>query len=64
MADPSHVLLEQESARDEWVAQMRAEGLPLFTQELVMEVNAEFQLSEYNLFDLAARLGQPACRAP
>ena len=30
---------------------MRAEGLPLFTQELVMEVNAEFQLSEYNLFD-------------
>ena len=48
---PLHVLLEQESARDEWVAQMRAEGLPLFTQELVMEVNAEFQLSEYNLFD-------------
>ncbi len=48
---PLHVLLEQESARDEWVARMRAEGLPLFTQELVMEVNAEFQLSEYNLFD-------------
>ena len=48
---PLHVLLEQESARDEWVTQMRAEGLPLFTQELVMEVNAEFQLSEYNLFD-------------
>ena len=48
---PLHVLLEQESARNEWVAQMRAEGLPLFTQELVMEVNAEFQLSEYNLFD-------------
>ncbi len=48
---PLHVLLEQESARDEWVARMRAEGLPLFTQELVMEINAEFQLSEYNLFD-------------
>ena len=48
---PLHVLLEQESARDEWVARMRDEGLPLFTQELVMEINAEFQLSEYNLFD-------------
>ncbi len=48
---PLHVLLEQESARDEWVHRSRAEGLPLFTQELVMEINAEFQLSEYNLFD-------------
>ena len=48
---PLHVLLEQESARDEWVHKSRAEGLPLFTQELVMEINAEFQLSEYNLFD-------------
>ncbi len=48
---PLHVLLEQESARDAWVAEMRAEGLPLMTQELVMEVNAEFKLAEYNLFD-------------
>ena len=48
---PLHVLLDQESARDAWVAEMRAEGLPLLTQELVMEVNAEFKLAEYNLFD-------------
>ena len=48
---PLHVLLDQESTRDKWVADSRAEGLPLLTQELVMEVNSEFRLSEYNLFD-------------
>ena len=48
---PLHVLLDQEATRDKWVAESRAEGLPLLTQELVMEVNSEFRLSEYNLFD-------------
>ena len=48
---PLHVLLDQETARDAWVAESRAEGLPLLTQELVMEVQSEFRLSEYNLFD-------------
>ena len=56
---PLHVLLEQESARDAWVAEMRAEGLPLLTQELVMEVNAEFKLAEYNLFDTMPNWVQP-----
>ncbi|MEE9247538.1 MAG: amidohydrolase family protein [Dehalococcoidia bacterium] len=56
---PLHVLLEQESARDAWVAEMRAEGLPLLTQELVMEVNAEFKLAEYNLFDSLPNWVQP-----
>jgi len=48
---PLHVLLDQEATRDKWVAETRAEGLPLLTQELVMQIDSEFKLSEYNLFD-------------
>ena len=48
---PLHVGLELGSVGDSWVGQMRAEGLPLLTQELVMDIDAEFKLSEYNMFD-------------
>ena len=53
---PLHVLLEDAGDGDreaprKWVSEMRAEGLPLFTQELVMQIDSEFKLSEYNLFD-------------
>ena len=48
---PLHVMLDQLATRDTWVARSRANGLPLLTQELVMEIQSEFRLSEYNLFD-------------
>ena len=51
---PLHLLLglgDPESDGQEWLKQMRAEGLPILQQEAAVLVDATFKLSEYNLFD-------------
>ena len=62
-----------------WFMSLRDEGLPVFSQQIVISFQSEFKLAEYNLFDYmphwvqplvgtpeerAAKLRDPATRAP
>jgi N-acyl-D-aspartate/D-glutamate deacylase len=55
---PLHVLLGGEEGYT-WLAEKRAEGLPILHQEVCVPVISEFKLSEYNLFDYMPNWVQP-----
>ena len=55
---PLHVGLGDD-AGFEWLKEVRAEGLPVVAQQGVVPTNAEFTLSEYNLFDYMPNWVQP-----
>ena len=51
-------------AGSEWLESARAEGLPVVLQEVCMEVEAEFTLGEYNLFDYMPNWVNPLVGTP
>jgi N-acyl-D-aspartate/D-glutamate deacylase len=55
---PLHVILGDEEGY-KWLAEKRAEGLPIIAQETAVPIIAEFKLSEYNLFDYLPNWVQP-----
>ena len=56
---PLHVALGNDPDSYGWLESMRAEGLPIVSQELAVPLVAEFKLSEYNLFDYMPTWVQP-----
>ncbi len=48
----------------DWIGSVRADGLPLLTQEGVMDLMAEFTLAEYNMFDYMPNWIQPLVGTP
>ncbi len=56
---PLHVALGNDPEGYGWLESMRAEGLPVVSQELAVPLIAEFKLSEYNLFDYMTSWVQP-----
>ncbi len=52
------------AAGSEWFESTRAEGLPVVLQEVCMEVDAEFTLAEYNLFDYMPNWVDPLVGTP
>ena len=56
---PLHVALGSDPDSYGWLESMRAEGLPIVSQELAVPLIAEFKLSEYNLFDYMPNWVQP-----
>ncbi len=55
---PLHVVLGDD-AGFEWLKEVRAEGLPVLAQVGSVPTDAEFKLSEYNLFDYMPNWVQP-----
>ena len=53
-----------DTADSEWFVQARQEGLPIVLQEVCMEVEAEFTLGEYNLFDYMPNWVDPMVGTP
>ena len=56
---PLHVALGNDPESYNWLESMRAEGLPVVSQELAVPLISEFKLSEYNLFDYMPNWVQP-----
>ena len=55
---PLHVVLGDDEGF-EWLKEVRAEGLPVLAQQGSVPTDAEFKLSEYNLFDYMPNWVQP-----
>jgi len=55
---PLHVVLGDDAGYD-WLEAVRAEGLPVVAQQGTVPTQAEFKLSEYNLFDYMPNWVQP-----
>ena len=58
-----HVVLGDEDGWD-WLESTRAEGLPVVAQQGAVPLEAEFKLSEYNLFDYMPNWVQPLVGTP
>ena len=56
---PLHVDIDSGEGAIEWFNSARAEGLNILAQEIPMEIQAQFRLSEYNLFDYLPNWVQP-----
>ena len=47
-----------------WFMSLREEGLPVFSQQIVISFQSEFKLAEYNLFDYMPHWVQPLVGTP
>ena len=56
---PLHVALGSDPDGYGWLESMRAEGLPIVSQQVAVPLISEFKLSEYNLFDYMPNWVQP-----
>ena len=52
------------AAGSEWFDSVRAEGLPVVLQEVCMQIESEFTLAEYNLFDYMPHWVEPLVGTP
>ena len=60
---PLH-LDEGSATGSEWLNSVRAEGLPVVLQTICMEVDSEFTLAEYNMFDYMPNWVNPLVGTP
>ena len=56
---PLHILDSEPTEDPEWERMCREEGLPLLFQAIVSNSDAEFRLSEYNMFDFMPNWIEP-----
>jgi N-acyl-D-aspartate/D-glutamate deacylase len=61
---PLHVAIGDDEDGYAWAEAARAEGLPVAVQQNSMDVEAEFTLAEYNLFDYMPNWVQPLVGTP
>ena len=61
---PLHVAVGDEDDGYAWAEAARAEGLPVVIQQTSMDVEAEFTLAEYNLFDYMPNWIHPLVGTP
>jgi N-acyl-D-aspartate/D-glutamate deacylase len=61
---PLHVAVGDEDDGYAWAETARAEGLPVAIQQNSMDVEAEFTLAEYNMFDYMPNWIQPLVGSP
>ncbi len=59
---PLHVGLDKPGL--EWLEEARADGLNVIAQHVVVPIEAEFQLSEYNMFDYMPHWVEPLVGTP
>ena len=61
---PLHVAVGDEDDGYAWAEAARAEGLPVAIQQTSMDIEAEFTLAEYNMFDYMPNWIQPLVGTP
>lgn len=61
---PLHVAVGDEEDGYAWAETVRAEGLPVAIQQNSMDIEAEFTLAEYNMFDYMPNWIQPLVGTP
>ena len=61
---PIHTAIPDDEAGSKWQGACRKEGLPLISQEIVYNSEANFKLSEYNLFDIMPNWIEPLVGTP
>ena len=62
---PLHVAIPADDDESlNWISEMQATGLPILAQIVSMEIEQQFQLSEFNLFDILPNWIQPLVGSP
>ena len=62
---PLHVAISPSDDESfQWISNMRATGLPILAQIVSMEIEQQFQLSDFNLFDMLPNWVQPLVGSP
>ncbi len=61
---PLHAVLLGVDDDHNWIKSVRSKGLPLLIQELAVDIESNFKLAEYNLFDYMPSWRQPFVGTP